>query len=133
MRVRLQLVALSAVISLAACGGGGDSGPTSPSSPSTPSNPGGGAPPPTATPTLTNSVTVQNNSFSPNNIQVSPGTTVTWTWAQGSDAHNVTFSDGTNSGDKVGGAVFTRTFNSAGTFNYQCTLHGGMTGSVLVK
>jgi len=31
------------------------------------------------------------------------------------------------------GASYSRTFNTAGTFSYTCTLHGGMNGSVLVK
>lgn len=129
MRFRLQLIALPLATLLVACGGGGDSRSTGPSgtpnTPSTPSTP--------EAPVQTNAVQVANNLFSPANIQVAPGTTVTWSWPSGTDTHNVTFADGVNSGDKGAGAVFTRTFNTAGTFNYQCTLHGGMTGSVLVK
>ncbi|MGH7520593.1 MAG: cupredoxin domain-containing protein [Gemmatimonadales bacterium] len=30
-------------------------------------------------------------------------------------------------------ATFARTFPTAGTFTYQCTNHGGMTGSVTVN
>jgi plastocyanin len=30
------------------------------------------------------------------------------------------------------GAVFVRTFNAAGTYAFECTLHAGMTGSVSV-
>ena len=83
-------------------------------------------------PKATDKVTVGNNVFSPADIQVSPGTTVTWTWAQDASDHNVTFNDGTGSGNKSSG-TFTRTFSSGGTFPYSCTLHPGMSGTVTVK
>ncbi len=131
MRFRLQLIAVPVATLLVACGGdGGTTSPSSgtsgtPSTPTTPTTPDA--------PVQTNAVQVGNNSFSPANIQVSPGTTVTWTWGSGADIHNVSFSDGQGSGNKAAGSVFTRTFTTTGTFNYQCTLHGGMSGSVLVK
>ena len=134
MRFRLHLIALPALTLAAACGGGGDStspssNPSTPTTPTTPTTPS--AP---ATPILTNQVTVSDNQFDPGSIQVTPGTTVTWTWGSGATTHNVTFGDGANSGDKSGtGASFSRTFATAGTFTYVCTLHGGMNGSVLVK
>ena len=38
-----------------------------------------------------------------------------------------------NSGNIGGGGVFPHTFNTAGTFNYHCTIHGlGMAGAVTV-
>lgn len=134
MRFHLHLAALPLIASLTACGGGGGTtGPSggTPSSPSTPTTPS--VPSTPETPAQTSAVTVQNNSFSPANIQVTPGTTVTWTWSSGSDIHNVTFQDGAFSGDKSAGGSYSRTFATAGTFSYSCTLHGGMNGSVLVK
>lgn len=130
MRFRLHLLVAPVLVGLVACGGGGDSvsTPTSPTQPTTPTQPTQ-----PAGPVLTSNVTLGNNFFNPANIQVSPGTTVTWSWPSGSDIHNVTFQDGTHSPDQGPGTTFTRTFNTAGTFNYQCTLHGGMSGSVLVK
>jgi plastocyanin len=75
-----------------------------------------------------------DNEFSPANIQVAPGTSVTFTWGTNASAHNVTFGDGVASSQLQGtGASYSRTFNTAGTFSYTCTLHGGMNGSVLVK
>lgn len=128
MRYPFRVLALTAVTLAAACGGGGDSGtttsPTTPTTPTTPQTP--------ATPVVTTSVTVGDNFFNPNNIQVSTGQTVTWTWSTPT-THNVTFGDG-SSGNKGGSnATFAKTFSTAGTFNYDCTLHGGMSGSVLVK
>lgn len=125
--IRKHLVVL-AVLVAAACGGGGGDSPTSPG-PGNPGNPGG----PSTSPQQTSSVTVGNNLFSPANIQVSKGTTVTWTWDASAVTHNVTFGDGVGSGDKGANATFTRTFSAAGTFQYQCTLHPGMAGSVLVQ
>ena len=128
MRFRLSFVAVCAAL-ITACGGGDSTTAPSttggtPSTPQTPSTP--------SSPVATNSVTVDNNFFTPANIQVSPGTTVTWSWV-GGVTHNVTFTDGgTNSGDRSSGS-FSRTFSTAGTFNYSCTLHGGMNGSVTVK
>lgn len=120
MQFRLYALA-AACLTLAACGGAGDS--TSPINqvPSSPSNPVAG-----------NAVTIGDDFFTPANITVSPGTTVTWTWGTGT-THNVTFDDGSTSGDKSNGATFSRTFQLAGTFNYHCTLHLGMNGTVKVQ
>lgn len=129
MRFSSRILAVAAVALAGACGGGGDS--TGPSS--TPSNPQPPViPSQPATPVVTTSVQVEDDFFNPANIQVSPGATVTWSW-QTSTLHNITFSDG-GSGDKGGSNVtFNKTFSTTGTFTYNCTLHPGMSGTVLVK
>lgn len=129
MRPISKYVLVLAVLAAAACGGGGGDSTTGPGNPGNPGNPGG----PSTNPQQTSSVTVGNNLFSPADIQVPVGTTVTWTWDASAATHNVTFGDGVGSGDKGANATFTRTFGAAGTFQYQCTLHPGMSGSVLVK
>lgn len=98
----------------AGCGGGSDS----PSSPST----GGG-----------NTVTVGNNFYAPADLNVAPGTTVTWQWAPDAVEHNVTFDDGPQSPTQSSG-TFPRTFANAGTYGYHCTIHGAavMHGTVTV-
>lgn len=127
MRVRLYALVATVVLAAAACGGGGDTtGPTNTGNP-------GGTPGTPTPPVVQNSVGVGNNFFSPADIQVAAGTTVTWTWGSDAITHNVTFGDGTSSGNKSAGASYSRTFATAGTFTYSCTLHGGMNGSVLVK
>ncbi len=83
-------------------------------------------------PVAADEVRVQNNSFSPANRTVTAGTTVTFRWSAGANTHNVTFADGPASPSQSGG-TFTRTFAAAGVFNYQCTLHSGMTGTITVN
>ena len=129
MRPIPKYVVVLTILAAAACGGGGGDSTTGPGNPGNPGNPGG----PSSSPQQTSSVTVGNNLFSPANIQVAVGTTVTWTWDASAVTHNVTFADGVGSGDKGANATFTRTFSAAGTFQYQCTLHPGMAGSVLVQ
>jgi plastocyanin len=80
-------------------------------------------------------VIVENNDFDPATLQVAPGTSVVWAWSSGGTTHNVTFDDGEASGNKSDG-TYERTFPTAGTFPYHCTIHGsatsGMRGSVTV-
>lgn len=86
----------------------------------------------TAPGTNTAAVSVQDNQFSPAATTVAVGTTVTWTWT-GANQHDVTFSGGPASPTQASG-TYQRTFNAAGTFNYQCSVHGSfMSGSVTVN
>jgi plastocyanin len=123
VRSVLQILGAASIALVAACSGGGNGYTSAPPG----GNPGG---PPT--PTATNAVAVSDNQFAPNSIQVAPGTTVTWTSAQGSSQHNVTF-QGSASNTLASGGTFSRAFPTAGTFTYQCTLHPGMTGTVTVQ
>lgn len=117
-----SLKVLLATVALA-CGGGGDGG--------------GGIvnPPPPGTPSATATVTLGAASFLPTGVSVTRNGTVTWNNTS-SVTHNVTFAAATgapqNIGDHSSGSN-SRTFNTAGTFNYSCTLHGGMAGSVTVQ
>lgn len=73
-----------------------------------------------------------SNTFSPATVFVTVGGTVTWTFAT---LHNVTF-DGAGAPANVpntGAGSVSRTFPTAGTYAYQCTLHPGMSGSVRVQ
>ena len=128
-----KCLAATVLVVAASCGGGGGDYATGPTGGTTGGTNGGTQTGGSNNPVQTNSISVSDNLFAPITAQVSVGTTVTWTWASSASAHNVTFGDGTTSGDKTGGATFSRTFNAAGTFSYHCTLHPGMDGSVIVQ
>ncbi len=75
----------------------------------------------------------EGNAFTPSSVDISSGGTVTWAFR--GVTHNVTFSTATGAPGNIGnstGTSVSRTFGSAGTFNYQCTLHPGMSGRVVV-
>ena len=90
----------------------------------------------TFTTTATANVAVSNNFFSPTSITIAKGSAVTWNWpASGSASHNVFFLTAGAPGDildRTTGSV-SLTFGTIGTFQYHCTNHNGMTGSVTVQ
>ena len=94
---------------------------------------GGGQQTPAPAPaTGVTQVTIANFAYSPANIQVHVGTTITWT-NQDSAPHTVTFKNGMkDSGWLRQGQAFSYTFTTPGTFDYYCTVHPYMAGSVLV-
>ena len=79
-------------------------------------------------------------SFEPASITVPTGTTVTWT---NNDTALHTIISGTPKGVDSGtvfdssylssGKTFEHKFDSTGTFDYYCTLHPFMVGTVVVK
>ena len=82
------------------------------------------------------SIQVADNSFVPANLTVPKGTKVTWDWA-GMNAHSVVGTwagSAVQSAQQTGSGTFAFTFEAAGTFNYQCGVHGAaMAGKVTVK
>ncbi|MCO5221843.1 MAG: plastocyanin/azurin family copper-binding protein [Thermomicrobiales bacterium] len=74
-------------------------------------------------------VAVRDNTFSPDSIEIEPGTTVTWTW-EGKSDHNV-YGDGLESPIQKTG-TYAYTFDDSGQYDYECTLHPGMKGRVIV-
>lgn len=80
-----------------------------------------------------NTISIANMAFGPLSLSVKAGTTVTWKNNDGF-AHTVTSNDGTsfNSGTLAGGASFSYTTTTAGTYNYHCNIHSGMTGTLIV-
>jgi plastocyanin len=120
-----------AVVSLCGCGGGGGGTTTAP-----PNN-GVNTPPPA------DGISVTNNMFSPGTKTVAVGASVQWAWntctgdaynGQTCVSHSVTFDDGSASSALQDQGTFNRTFNTAGTFTYHCSVHGAaMTGSITVQ
>lgn len=73
-----------------------------------------------------------SNTFAPATVDISVHQSVNWTFQT---THNVTFTGGSGAPSNIpdtGSGTVSRTFDAAGTFTYVCTLHGGMTGTVIV-
>jgi len=79
-----------------------------------------------------------NSSSDPAVDTVSVGSTVTWSWGETGTQHSVQStgapSFASSSLISTSGTVYTVTFSTAGTYNYDCSVHTtAMTGSILVK
>jgi plastocyanin len=94
---------------------------------------GGGQPTPAVTPGGNGAeVEIIDFGYQPASTDVATGATVTWT-NTGSAPHTVTFNDGSVDSDTLQAeATFEHTFASAGTFEYHCTIHPQMRGTVTV-
>ncbi len=90
----------------------------------------------TPKPATAAAVTISDNRYTPATLTVAAGTKVTWTWS-GNNPHSVT---GKFNGQDVlsptrqGSGSFDFTFDKAGTFAYQCGIHGAaMTATIVVQ
>jgi plastocyanin len=128
-------LAVAAVIGIAACGTT-TATTTPPPATSTPAMPAMSIAATTSTtasaPVATNAVAIKGFAFSPANITVKAGTTVTWT-NQDQDAHTVTATGGAFGSQALNtGAHYTFTFTKPGSYDYLCTIHPFMTATVVV-
>jgi plastocyanin len=108
---------------------------------STPSPSPAPAPAPTPTPSGPSSSvqipvgaeTLGNRAFTPDTLEISPGSTVTWTNTDATS--HTTTSDGAlwASGTLAPGRQFSFTFQTTGTFAYHCSIHPGMVGTIVVR
>ena len=111
------------------------------SSPSSPSP--APAPAPTPAPTAggpSSAITIPmgaevlgNRAFSPDEIEVSAGTTVTWANTDSVSHTSTSNASGWDSGIIAPGRQFAFTYQTAGTFPYHCAIHPGMVGTVVVR
>jgi plastocyanin len=127
MNMRRILPALCAVVALAAAGCGSSnssstSSGSSSSGASTAASSGGGV-----------AIKMQNIAFDPKAVTVKVGQKVTWTNDDSTD-HNVTANSGADfKSDNFGkGGTFSFTPTKAGTIQYVCTIHPGMTATLTV-
>ncbi len=111
----------------------------------TPNSTGGPAATPAETPVTANSsetpavsaggktieVAIQGFAFNPSSITISPGDTVKWT-NMDSATHTVV-GDDFSSGNLTNGDSYTQTFTKPGTFNYHCSIHPSMQGTIIVQ
>jgi len=118
------LVAGAAVVLMAGFGCKGSDYPSSSTYGMGTSN----APPPPA-----NTVEMASMAFSPLTLTVAKGTTVTWKNADNTAHTSTSNANVWDTGNLAPGASTTTTFNTAGTFNYHCTYHSMMTGTIVVQ
>jgi len=113
-----------ALITAVACGGSSSTGNQQGN---TPLPPGG--------------ISVANDFYNPTSKTVAVGATVQWSWntctsdgysTQTCYLHSVTFDDGQTSSTQDQGS-YSRSFATAGTYNYHCLVHPTMRGSIVVQ
>lgn len=121
----MMLVLAALVVTLMVAAGCGSKKTTTPTTPkTTPST----SPPSGST---GSTVVIKNFTFEPSQLTVKAGTTVTWK-NEDSTVHTVT-GTGWDSGQVQPGAEFQKTFDTAGTYDYHCSIHPSMTGKVVVN
>jgi len=122
MKRSLTLVAASvaAVLLLAACSGGGAA--TTTTAAATTTSPTGTA----------YQVTMDSFAFTPAELTVPVGATVTWVNHQGA-RHDVVATDGSFTSPLFGqDETYSFTFTTPGTYPYVCSIHPGMEGTIIV-
>lgn len=85
---------------------------------------------------MAGTINIRNMMFTPSQITVAKGGTVTWT-NNDTTTHTVVDDlsnvDGPHSGDIPPGGKYSFTFNHTGSFQYHCTIHPSMRGTIVVK
>ncbi|HEX4978499.1 MAG TPA: plastocyanin/azurin family copper-binding protein [Acidimicrobiales bacterium] len=76
-------------------------------------------------------VVVDDLRFQPKKIEIAAGETVTWRFQDGGVAHDVVGEGFKSEVEKSGTYRFT--FDEPGTYDYKCTIHPGMKGTVVVS
>jgi len=97
-------------------------------------------PPPTPTatqapagPTFVSVTATASNQWSPRGVNLAPGGTVQWSWADSAQPHEVTVDYAGASSDIGKTGSFSWTFPAeAGTYRYHCAVHPNMVGAVTV-
>ena len=136
----IAALAVTGALALAACGA--SAAGTPPTSTPTPSRPTSAAPSgpttpaaeatPAPAPAATAAVGILNFNFTPAALTVKVGTTVAWT-NNDAIAHSVNFmTGGINSSALNQNDHFSHTFTTPGTYDYVCSIHPFMHGSVTV-
>jgi plastocyanin len=146
--------AAAAVLLLAGCAGANDTATAPPSvtfadsgttpgmtgmsgmpgMPSTTAAPDAGtsAPATVPAPQGANNVDITNFAFAPVSVTIPAGATVTWT-NHDEEPHTVAASDGSFHSPGIGtGGTYSFTFTNAGSYDYVCSIHPFMHGTVVV-
>ena len=85
-----------------------------------------------AAPAAGNAISIDNFAFAPTTLTVHAGSTVTWT-NRDEEPHTVVANDGSfHSPGMDSQATYSHTFPTAGKFDYICSIHPYMHGTVVV-
>ncbi len=76
-------------------------------------------------------VTIKDFAFSPAVITIKVGDTVTWT--EQDSVHHTATGGIFDSGDLGQGQTYSKTFDKVGTYDYICSYHSSMKGTVIVE
>lgn len=80
-----------------------------------------------------NNVEISDFAFSPGEITINVGDSITWT-NKDSAPHTATSTNNEFNSDNLGrGDTFVFTFNKPGTYAYHCSIHPSMKGIVIVR
>ncbi len=86
----------------------------------------------TSAPVAGDQVSIDNFAFAPATLTIRAGGTVTWT-NRDEEPHTVAAGDGSFHSPGMGtGSTYSRTFATPGTFDYVCSIHPMMHGTVVV-
>lgn len=79
-------------------------------------------------------VVIKDIDFTPSTVKVRKGQTVRWSWQDGPyTPHDVTFRKLRKHSPTQTSGSYSLRFAKRGTFKYECTIHLGMTGKVVVR
>lgn len=126
MRLSSRAALLAVMLAVGCSSGGSNSQPTNPT------GPGGGS---TSTEVAINGDAYLPSGtavFAPDSLTIQRGTTVSWK-NNDQTAHTTTSNNGVWGSTVSAGGTASHTFTTAGTFEYHCTLHAYMTGTIVVQ
>lgn len=136
MRAQRVFVLMSFIVTLVGCGGQDYHTPTNPSpvpSGTTQSPPASGGAPASSISIPSGAVSLGSNAFGSSPLSVPAGTILTWTNTD-SLPHTSTANGGAwDSGTIAPGGSYSVALSQTGTFQYHCTIHPGMIGTVNVQ
>jgi plastocyanin len=136
MRIVLSCISLGLLAAVLSCGSGSNSQEPNPNPTGCADQGGGDVGQATVGNTFFHSA--HNGTCNPAVDTIAVGGTMTWTWVNtGGTAHSVRFSANPQLSSTImsgAGKSYTATFTTAGTYQYDCAVHGSaMTGRVVVQ
>ncbi|HEX3872605.1 MAG TPA: plastocyanin/azurin family copper-binding protein [Solirubrobacteraceae bacterium] len=87
----------------------------------------------------THVVKLQNIMIHPSTVRIHPGDRITWEFLDGPSAEHTVTSDAHKGGLRFKGTgpklsgTYTVKFTKKGTYYYECTIHPGMNGKIVVR